>query len=131
LICSYISLIAASEKPCLAILAIFKARRILDCSRCTQPPCLGIVADILKTYKTLVLASKSEIRQLAQSHMTWIPPLQSLMPVPSTPGDVYNESCPWKSENVQDHHVQCHGECGEIPWSTWEVSHCWLRKFVL
>jgi len=44
---------AARENPPLAILAIFKARRMSDCSSCTQPPCLAIVADMFKTYKEI------------------------------------------------------------------------------
>ena len=57
----YISSIAVREKPSLAILAIFNARCMSDCSSCTRPPCLAIVADMLKTYKTLVAASNDEI----------------------------------------------------------------------
>jgi len=51
-------------KAFLSILAIFNARRMSDCSSCTRPPCLAIVADMLKTYKTLVDASNNEIRLL-------------------------------------------------------------------
>jgi len=60
----FVSSIAAREKPSLAILAIFNARRMLDCSSCTRPPCLAIVADMLQTYKPLVAASDNEIRLL-------------------------------------------------------------------
>jgi len=60
----FVSSIVAREKPSLAILPIFNARRMLDCSSCTRPPCLAIVADMLKTYKTLVDASNNEIRLL-------------------------------------------------------------------
>jgi hypothetical protein len=42
----------------LVILAMFQARRILDCSHCTQPSCLAIEADMLNTYRTVVAASK-------------------------------------------------------------------------
>jgi len=49
--------IAAHEYPPLSGLAIFKARRMSDSSSCTWPPCLAIVADMLKTYKKLVAAS--------------------------------------------------------------------------
>jgi hypothetical protein len=35
-----------------------------ECSSCTRPPCLAIVADMLKTYKTLVDGSNNEIRLL-------------------------------------------------------------------
>jgi len=48
---------AARKNPHLAILALFKARHMSDCSSCTQPPCLAIVADMLKIYKELVAAS--------------------------------------------------------------------------
>jgi len=60
----YVSSIAAREKPSMAILAIFNARHMSDCSSCTQPPCLAIVADMLKTYQTLVDAFINEIRLL-------------------------------------------------------------------
>jgi len=43
----FVSSIAAREKPSLAILAIFNARRESDCSSCPRPPCLGIVADMM------------------------------------------------------------------------------------
>jgi len=48
-----VSSIAARENPPFAILAIFKARHVSDCSSCTRPPCLAIVADMLKTYKEI------------------------------------------------------------------------------
>jgi len=51
LIRNCVSAIAARANPPLAILAIFTARRMSDCSSCTRPPCLAIVADMLKTYK--------------------------------------------------------------------------------
>jgi len=56
LISCCVSFIAAREIPPLAILAIFKARRMSDCSSCTPPPCLAIVADMLKTSKKSVAA---------------------------------------------------------------------------
>jgi len=58
LICCCISSIVAHENPLLATLAIFKARHMSDCSSCTEPPCVAIVADMLKTYKKLAAASK-------------------------------------------------------------------------
>jgi len=64
----FVSSIAAREKPSLAILAIFNARCMSDCSSCTRPPCLAIVADMLKTYKILVAASNNEIRLLPLSY---------------------------------------------------------------
>jgi len=50
--------IAARKNPSLAILVIFKARHMSDCSSCTRPPCRAIVADMLITYKILVAASR-------------------------------------------------------------------------
>jgi hypothetical protein len=52
-----VSSIAARENPPFAILAIFKARCMSDCSSCTRPPCLAIVAYMLKTSKKLVAGS--------------------------------------------------------------------------
>jgi len=65
----FVSSIAAREKLSLAILAIFNARRMSDCSSCTLPPSLAIVADMLKTYKILVDASNNEIRLLPLPYM--------------------------------------------------------------
>jgi len=62
-----VSSVAARENPPLAILAISNARCMSDCSSCTRPPCLAIVADMLKTNKKLVAASSNEIQQ-------WPPP---------------------------------------------------------
>jgi hypothetical protein len=56
-----VSSIAARKYPPLAILAIFKVRCVSDCSCCTQPPCLDIVAVMLKTNKPAVVGSKYEI----------------------------------------------------------------------
>ena len=63
-----VSSIAVREKPPLAIFATFKARRMSDCSNCTRPPCLAIVADMLKTYKKIVAACNDEIRRLPQPY---------------------------------------------------------------
>ena len=63
-----VSAIAARKNTSLAILVIFKARRMSDCSSCTGPPCLAIVADILNTNKKLVAASNNEMRLLPQPH---------------------------------------------------------------
>jgi hypothetical protein len=49
------------QNTLLAILAIFNATRMSDCSGYTQPPCLAIVAHLLKMYKQLGADSKSEI----------------------------------------------------------------------
>jgi hypothetical protein len=48
----------------------FKARRMSDYSSCTRPPCLAIVADMLKTYKQLVVASKRKNPLLPQPYTT-------------------------------------------------------------
>jgi len=56
--------LAVHDNPPLAILALFKARPTSDCCSCTRPPCLAIVADMLKTYKKLVAASNNEIQQV-------------------------------------------------------------------
>jgi len=64
-----ISSIATCEILGEVILAISKARRMLDCSSCTRPPCFALVADILKSCKTLVAASNNEIRLLSQPYM--------------------------------------------------------------
>ena len=55
-------------KPFLAIFAISKARCMLDCSSCTWPPCLALVADMLKSYKKLFTAYNNEIRRLPQPY---------------------------------------------------------------
>jgi len=57
LIRNCISSNAPHENLPLAISTIFKARRMSDCSSCTRPPCLAIVADMFKTYQKLVAAS--------------------------------------------------------------------------
>jgi hypothetical protein len=57
----FVSSIVALENASLAILAIFNARHMSDSSSSARPPCLAIVADRLKTYKTLVAASNNEI----------------------------------------------------------------------
>jgi len=51
-----VSSIGASETPSLGILAIFTTRRMSECSSCTRPPSLPIVADIVKTNQTIVVA---------------------------------------------------------------------------
>ena len=57
----FVSSITVREKPSLAILPVFNARRMSDCSGCTWPPRLAILADMSKTYKTSVAASNNEI----------------------------------------------------------------------
>ena len=50
------------------ILVIFKARHMSDCCSLTRPPCLAIVADMLKTYKKLIAASINMIRLVPQRY---------------------------------------------------------------
>jgi len=59
----------ARENLPLAMLAMFKARRMSDCSRCTRPLCLAIVADMLNIYKKLVAASNTEMRLWPRPYM--------------------------------------------------------------
>jgi len=61
--------IAAYKISSLALLAIFKARRMSDCSSCTQPACVAVVADMFKTYKKLVAASNKVIPLLPLPYM--------------------------------------------------------------
>jgi len=49
LIRNCVSYIVAGENPPLAILAIFMASGMSDCSSCTRPPCIAIVADMMQT----------------------------------------------------------------------------------
>jgi len=70
------SSIAACKNSSLAILAIFKARRMSDCCSCSWPPCLAIVPDTLKTNKKLVAASNNEIRLLPLPYTLLYPPLR-------------------------------------------------------
>jgi len=57
-----------AQNPSLAILAIFRARRMSDCCSWTRPPCVSIVADMLKTFKESVAASNNEIRLLSEPY---------------------------------------------------------------
>jgi len=50
-----------AQRPFFSHLAISQARRMSDCSSCTWPPCLAIVADMLKSYKKFVAASHVRI----------------------------------------------------------------------
>jgi len=64
-----VSSIAARENISLAIVALFKARRMSDCSSCTRPPCLAIDADMLKPYRRSVAASTYPIRLVSLRYM--------------------------------------------------------------
>lgn len=87
----FISSITACENPPLHIVATFRARHMADCSSWTQPPCLGIVAQTLKTDKKVVAASNNEIRLLLQPYTLPYPLLARLMRLFSTLGDAYDE----------------------------------------
>jgi len=63
-----VTFIAECGNPPLAILAIFKARRMSDGSSCTRPPCLAIVADMMKPYKKLVVAVNNKIGLVHQPY---------------------------------------------------------------
>jgi len=54
-----------AQNTSLAILAVFKARRISDCSGCTWPPLFAIVENTLTAEIKLLAESKSEIRLLS------------------------------------------------------------------
>jgi len=85
-----VSSTAVRKNPPLAILAIFKARHMSNCSSCTRPPCLAIVAGMLKTYKKLVAASTYQIRLEPQPcTLRYYPPTR-LKPGWFTLGDSYH-----------------------------------------
>jgi hypothetical protein len=87
----FVSCIVACVKSSLAILAIFNARHMSDCSSCTRSSCLAIVADMLQTYKILVAASNNEIRLLPLPNTLRLPPQRRLKPGSSTHGNPYEE----------------------------------------
>jgi hypothetical protein len=96
---------------------------MLDCSSCTRPPCLAMVADMLKTYKTLVVAAKSEIWQLPRLYMTLWPPLTSLTHDWFTLRDAYHAFHLRKSWNICQHDTRFRRQCEQMPWSTMAISH--------
>ena len=116
LIRNCISSIAAREKPSLAIFATFRAWRMLDCSNCTRPPCLAMVADILNTYKKLVAACNDEIRRLPQPYNLPEPPLTWFKTVSSTHEDSYDGIHARKSPTWPHHDVRFPWLCGQMPW---------------
>jgi len=127
----WVSSILACEHPSLTILAMLNARHMLDCSSCTWPPCLAIVADMLQTCKKSVAASKYEFRVIHQPYLLPSPPLSCLTPVSSTLGDAYYEislrkswiaSTAWcsMSQTIQANDFVAHGGfplCAAINWS--------------
>jgi len=112
LIRNCVSSIVARKNPPLTIVAIFKARRMSDCSSCTRPPCLAIVADMFKTYKKLVAASTYWIRPLLQPYTLPSHHLLWLKPVWSSLRDPYHYICPCKSQSWQPHDIRFGGLCG-------------------
>jgi len=52
-----------------------------------------------------------------------------LRPVWSTLGDSFHKICLQKSESWQHHDDRFHGLCGQIPWSTMDVSHSGQLEF--
>ena len=64
-----VSSLVVRKNPPVAILAIFNAMRMSDCSSCTQPPGLASVADMLKTYTKWVAGSSNETGQLPSQCM--------------------------------------------------------------
>jgi len=63
-----VSSIAAHGNPSLAILAMFIARGMSDCSSCTRLRCPAIIADMLNTYKKWVAASSNEMWLVPQPY---------------------------------------------------------------
>jgi hypothetical protein len=109
----FVSSPAAHEKPLLAILAIFNARHMSDCSSCTWPPYLATVADMFKTYKTLVSnGSNIEIRLLPLPWTLLWPPRRCWKPDSSTHGDAYQKIHLQNSRSSQHHDVRFCGLCG-------------------
>jgi hypothetical protein len=122
-----ISCIAACENPQLAIPPIFNARHMSDCSSCTQPPCLAILADMLKSYKKLVAASNNEIWQLYAPYSLLRHPLWWFMTFSSTPRDVYQNIPTHKPQRYWHDHVRIYSLSGQIFWKTMRVS-CYGQK---
>jgi len=89
-----VSRFAVCKNPPMAMLAIFKARRMTDCSSWTRPPCLAIVEDMLKTYKNWIAAANNEIRRWPQPYMLPYAPLRWLKADASTHRDAYQEILP-------------------------------------
>jgi hypothetical protein len=96
---------------------------MLNCSSCTRPPRLAIVADMLETYKTFVAASNNEIRLLPLPYMLPLPPLSWLQPVSSTRGDAYHDILPQESYCWLHHNVQFRGLWRQMTVSTMAGSH--------
>jgi len=94
-----VSSTVACENLPLSNLAIFNARHMSDCSSCIRSPRLGIVADMLKTYKKLVATCNNDIRLVPQPYTLLWPPQRWLKPALSTPVDAYHDIRPQKSQS--------------------------------
>jgi len=119
LISCCISSIAARENPPLAMLAIFKARRMSDCSSCTWPPCLAIVADMLKTSRKLVAASavrsRDYLNHIRLHSLLW--GLLSLFhPFPGTFITIFVCENPRTDNLVISNFADCADKCLGRPW---------------
>jgi len=68
LIRHYVLSLAERKNPPLAIFTVFIARRMSDCSSCTQPPGFAIVVDMFNFYKKLFAASNNEIQLVPQTY---------------------------------------------------------------
>jgi len=122
LISCCVSSYGAQENTSLAILARFKARCISDSSSCTRPACIAIVAEMFRTCKKLVPASKVRFgyyRYHIRLHRLFYP----TKPVLSIPGDIYHEIGLGKCQDWEHHDVKFRAMCGNIPWWTIVVSH--------
>jgi hypothetical protein len=98
-----------------------------DCSTCTRHPCLARLADMLKTYMKLIVASNTKIQLLPQPYTTLYCSWRSLKVVLCTPRDLDHEIHPWKSQCRLHHDAWFRGLCPQIPLSTMEVSLCSAR----
>jgi len=92
-----------------------------DCSSCTRPPSLAIVAAMLNTYKILVAASEIKIWLVPRLYMPQYLSLRVLKPVLPTPGDAYHNICMRKSQSRQQHDVLFRGLARQMPWLTMEI----------
>ena len=117
-----IASIVVQEKRPLAILAIFKGRRMLDGSSCTRPCCIAIMADMLNTYKKSVAASTYEIQLLPLPYTLLEHPLWCSKPGFHTLGDTYHETCLQNAQSWQYHNVRFRRTRGWLPSLAMEVS---------
>jgi len=109
----------------LAIMAILRAEHMSDCSSCTRPPCLAIVADMLNTYKRLVAFKKWDCAITSTRHASvasskvcidWFLHFRAHLSCISSA-----KFGSWKQLERQ-----LWGLHRQMPCSTSEVSHYWL-----